>query len=77
MLSPARRGNYLRVNTHEFTPMKTSRWQALSISQVSLILLLLLGVGLTFWMESASAGAELRSGRLNHEVDRIRFSVAG
>ena len=56
-------------------PMKTSRWQALSISQVSLILLLLLGVGLPFWMESAGSRAELRSERLNHEVDRVRFFV--
>lgn len=55
--------------------MKTSRWQALSISQVALILLLLLGVGLTFWMESASSSAEMRSQRLNHDVDRLRFYV--
>jgi len=55
--------------------MKTSRWQALSTSQVILILLLMLGVGLTFWMESASAGAELRSERLNHEIDRVRYLV--
>jgi methyl-accepting chemotaxis protein WspA len=55
--------------------MKTSRWQALSTSQVILILLLMLGVGLTFWMESASANAALRSERLNHEVDRVRFLV--
>jgi methyl-accepting chemotaxis protein WspA len=55
--------------------MKTSRWQALSISQVSLILLLLLGVGLTFWMESTSSRAEMRSERLSHEVDRIKYYV--
>jgi methyl-accepting chemotaxis protein WspA len=55
--------------------MKTSRWQALSISQVALILLLLLGVGLTFWMESAQSWADMRAERLNHDVDRLRLQL--
>jgi len=75
LVIPVQRGNHLCAIKHDSQPMKTSRWQALSISQVSLILLLLLGVGLTFWMVSAKADADLRGEKLDHETDRVRFFV--
>jgi methyl-accepting chemotaxis protein WspA len=65
--------NHLQDKTHERSLMKTSRWQALSFSQVALIVLLLLGVGMTFWMENTRSNAELSSERLLRDVERLRF----
>jgi len=42
---------------------------------VSLISLLLLGVGLTFWMESASSRAEVRRVKLNSDAEHVKFLV--
>ncbi len=54
---------------------KSTVWRRLNTAQLILVALLLLGVGLAFWIEHRRVESERRSARLDAGVERIRLDL--
>jgi methyl-accepting chemotaxis protein WspA len=60
---------------HDPIPKEAALWRQLNSATLALMLLLLAGGGLVFWIACARASAELRSCQLDNAKDRIRFDA--